>query len=89
VRKSKHDAAMFLLSVKAGLLGDDVMPLLRFMAGFDAPPVVADETIVKMERLEIMRRDVNLLDGKSVLLLTNYGKKIADVMRENRKDFAA
>lgn len=88
MKRTKGDAALFLISAKAGNLGEEVLPVLKFMAGFAAPPVyVSDETISKLTSWDICRKDTNLLDGKSVLLLTGYGKKILAVMHENPKDF--
>jgi len=86
-RRNKGDAALFLISAKAGNLGEEVLPVLKFMAGFSVPLSVSEETIGNLVAWDICRQDINLLDGKSVLLLTGYGKKIVAVMQENPKDF--
>lgn len=91
MRKSKYDAAMLLITAKNGMLGDDVLSALKWLAGysFGSPQTISEETIHKLDRLSIARKEVNVIDGKDVLLLTNFGRKVIAVMKESPKDFEA
>lgn len=90
-KRSKYDAGMLLITAKNGMLGEDVLMALKWLAGFSfgSPQTISEETIHKLDRLSIARKDVNAIDGKDVLLLTNFGKKVISVMKENSKDFTS
>lgn len=89
--RTKYDAGMLLITAKGGMLGDDVLQALKWLAGFSfgSPQTITEETIHKLDRLSIARKEVNAIDGKDVLLLTNFGRKVIAVMKENPNDFGA
>jgi hypothetical protein len=87
VNPSKGKAAMLLISAKAGLLGEDVLPALKCLARISGPVNISAKTLYKLERLGVGRKDTNILDGGDVFILGGFGKKVIAVMRENQKDF--
>lgn len=88
IKASKYKAACLLISAKSGALGEEVLPALKMLSGAAPMSCITEDCVVKLERLGIARRDTNVLNGKMVLLLTSFGKKVSQVILENPKDFS-
>jgi hypothetical protein len=84
--KSKHDAAMLCLSAKTGMLGEEVLAAMLVMSGVIPSETISEAGLHKLERLGIGRKDVSILDGQDVFVLSPFGKKVIAVVKDNAKE---
>ena len=66
------------------LEGDERDAFMRIAGITDMVGEVTEETLLYLESIGLTRRDTNLLDGKSLVLLTANGKKVAECMQGGR-----
>lgn len=67
--------------IVADMLNDEAQVALCKLSGrLPMDGTITQDTIDDLESLELARKDVNLMDGKDVLIITSRGKKVAECL---------